>query len=57
MNRSVLVAVIVFGVLLLDQVLKFWIKTNMCLNEAIPVFGDWFYLRSPKTKAWLSVWS
>ncbi|MDR0725902.1 MAG: lipoprotein signal peptidase, partial [Prevotellaceae bacterium] len=29
-------------ILLVDQGLKFWVKTNMFLSEEIPVFGDWF---------------
>ncbi len=28
--------------LILDQVSKVWIKTNLMLGEEIPVFGDWF---------------
>jgi signal peptidase II len=36
-------AFIFIGIILLfDQSLKFWVKTNMYLNETIPVFGDWF---------------
>jgi signal peptidase II len=38
-------AFIFIGVILLaDQALKFWVKTNMYLNEQIPIFGDWFNL-------------
>jgi signal peptidase II len=29
-------------VLLVDHALKFWVKTNMYLNEEIPIFGNWF---------------
>lgn len=36
--------IIIFIVLLIDQVLKFWIKTHMYLGEEIPVMGDWFIL-------------
>jgi signal peptidase II len=36
-------AFILTGIILFaDQALKFWVKTNMYLNERIPVFGDWF---------------
>ncbi len=31
--------------LLCDQALKIWIKTHLCLNEAIILFPDWFQLR------------
>lgn len=38
-------ALITIGaVLLLDQASKVWVKTNMHLDESIPVFGDWFYI-------------
>jgi signal peptidase II len=32
---------ITFGVLLVDQASKFWVKTSMYLNQEIKVFGDW----------------
>jgi signal peptidase II len=36
-------AFILIAILLLaDQCLKFWVKTNMYLGEEIPVFGNWF---------------
>lgn len=35
---------VVAGVLLVDQVLKFWIKTSFYLGEEVKVFGDWFLL-------------
>ncbi len=36
--------VIVVLVLLVDQILKFWIKTNMTLGEEFSVFGHWFLI-------------
>jgi len=36
--------IIIFVVLLIDQVSKIWIKTNMHLDESIAVFGDWFFI-------------
>jgi signal peptidase II len=39
-------AFILIGIILLaDQALKFWVKTNMFLNEEISIFGDWFNIR------------
>lgn len=35
---------IVFLILILDQVLKIWIKTTFYLGESHPVIGHWFYL-------------
>ncbi len=39
------VAIFIVSLLILDQLLKIWIKTNMALGEAIIVFPDWFQLR------------
>jgi len=36
--------IIIFVVLLIDQVSKIWIKTNMHLDESITVFDDWFFI-------------
>jgi signal peptidase II len=35
---------IIFFVLLVDQIVKFWIKTHFMLGESVSVAGDWFYL-------------
>lgn len=35
---------IIFLVLLADQIFKIWVKLNMALGEEIPVFHDWFFL-------------
>ena len=44
-NRGLLWSfVVMFVVLLLDQVLKIWVKTNMSLGQEIPVIGRWFKL-------------
>ena len=36
--------VVIFIVLVLDQVLKIWVKTSMTLGQEIPVIGHWFNL-------------
>lgn len=36
--------IIILSVLVADQVLKFWVKTTMCIGEEIPVFGNWFII-------------
>jgi signal peptidase II len=36
--------VVIFLVLLIDQILKIWVKTSMTLNQEIPVLGHWFNL-------------
>ncbi len=35
---------IVFLILLADQAIKIWIKTNMYLGEEFPVIGNWFLI-------------
>lgn len=37
-------ALIIFLILLIDQVVKVWIKTHMAIGDEIPVFGDWFII-------------
>ncbi len=41
-NRTVIFIVVL---VLLDQILKIWVKTNMSLGEYITVFPNWFQLR------------
>jgi signal peptidase II len=36
--------ILIFLVLLIDQVLKFYIKTNMMLGQEIRVMGNWFII-------------
>lgn len=35
----------VFTVLVIDQILKIWVKTNMFLYQDIVVFNDWFIIK------------
>ncbi len=41
LQKSILIIV---AVLVIDQVLKFWIKTNMFLGQEFSVIGDWFII-------------
>lgn len=36
--------ILIFFILLLDQIIKIWIKTSFYLGEEIPVLGNWFFL-------------
>ena len=36
--------IVIFIVLLIDQISKFWVKLSMTIGESIPVFGDWFQI-------------
>ena len=40
-RRGTLAALIVVGVLLIDQLIKIWVKTNMTLHEQIEILS-WF---------------
>ena len=42
-TKGSLATIIVVAILLIDQLIKLWVKTNMCLHESIHVF-DWFYI-------------
>lgn len=44
MNRKH-VTLLVILLLLLDQAVKIVVKTNMTLDQSIPVFGNWFFIR------------
>ncbi len=44
MSRSVKSLIIIFSILIVDQVLKIWIKTNMSIGDEIVVFKNWFIL-------------
>lgn len=36
--------IVVLLLILIDQIIKFWVKTNMTLGETIPLLGQWFNL-------------
>ncbi len=36
--------IVIFLVLLVDQISKFWIKLNMTIGESFSVLGDWFQI-------------
>ena len=42
--------VVTLLVLLADQWLKIWVKTNMYLSQEFPVFGNWFYIHFTENK-------
>ncbi len=44
MKLSQKVAILIAAILIVDQVVKVIIKTNMYLGESIPVFGNWFII-------------
>jgi signal peptidase II len=44
MSRTAKSLIIIFLILIADQILKIWIKTNFSLGDEIVVFNDWFIL-------------
>jgi signal peptidase II len=38
------IALFIIGLLVVDQIVKFYIKTHMTLGESIHVFGNWFQI-------------
>ena len=41
---SLVACAVIVVLILLDQILKIWIKTHMTLGETIPLLGNWFNL-------------
>ena len=41
-RRSLVILSLILLAIVIDQVIKVVVKTNMQLGESIPVFGDWF---------------
>ncbi len=44
MKKYIIPILIVIAVLLIDQVLKIWIKTNMYIGEEFNLMGNWFII-------------
>jgi len=44
MNKLTKAGIFVLLILILDQALKIWIKTNMYLGQEYHIFGDWFII-------------
>ncbi|MBN2635445.1 MAG: lipoprotein signal peptidase [Prolixibacteraceae bacterium] len=44
MSRTTKSIIIIFAILVADQVLKIWIKTSMSLGDEIVIFKNWFIL-------------
>lgn len=44
MTRTIKSLIIIFVILITDQVLKIWVKTTMSIGDEFVVFKDWFIL-------------
>ena len=47
--------IFIIALLVIDQVVKIWIKTHMMIGDEFSVFGNWFNLL--KTTGWPSGWN
>lgn len=43
-KKTYLAVIIVAAILLLDQLIKIWVKTSFVPDQPVPVLGDWFRL-------------
>jgi len=43
-KKALIATGVVFLLLLIDQLSKIWVKTNMYIGQDIPVFGNWFLI-------------
>lgn len=43
-RQGIVALTIILAILVIDQMIKLWIKTHLCLDESIHV-TDWFYIR------------
>jgi len=44
MKKSSVAIIIIFSLIVIDQIVKVWIKTTISFGETIPVLGNWFFL-------------
>ena len=42
-TKGTIALIVIFSVLIIDQIIKIWIKTHMYWHESIRVM-DWFYI-------------
>jgi signal peptidase II len=42
--KSRTVVIVILAIIIIDQALKFWVKTHMLYQEQIPLIGSWFRL-------------
>ena len=53
-SRGAKLAALGILLVIIDQIIKVIVKTNMSLGEVIPVFGNWFRLCFVENEGWLS---
>lgn len=43
-KQTILTSIIIGSILIIDQIVKIWVKTSMQIGEEIPLIGDWCLL-------------
>jgi len=44
LKKGTIAILVILGILIIDQILKFWVKTTMVIGEGYPLIGNWFWL-------------
>lgn len=44
--------IFIIALLVIDQVVKIWIKTHMMIGDEFSVFGDWFKIHFIENNGW-----
>ncbi|MFA6335687.1 MAG: lipoprotein signal peptidase [Bacteroidales bacterium] len=44
LSKGKKITILIVLILLIDQIVKIWVKTHMTLGESIPVLGNWFQI-------------
>ena len=44
MTKSTKALIIILAILVIDQIIKIWVKTNMMLGQEYEIFGNWFII-------------
>ncbi|MDR2971432.1 MAG: signal peptidase II [Bacteroidales bacterium] len=50
MKKSSVALLIIFSFVLIDQIVKVWVKSTMSEGDAFPVFENWFYISFVQNK-------
>lgn len=56
LTKGQIAILVIFSVLIIDQVIKIWIKTHMYWHESIRI-TDWFYIYFTEIMVWRLEWS
>ena len=55
LTKGQIALIVIFSVLIIDQIIKIWIKTHMYWHESIRI-TNWFYIYFTENNVWHLVW-